>query len=207
MRATNTLLLMVIGIPGILVAITIHEFTRALVSTLLGDNYPKSQKRLTLNPFRHFEPIGFLLLFYSGGFGWGKPVETSALYYKNRKRDTLLTAILPSVVNLVMGVVFMGVYVKVRNSGGNFYLVSLLNYLAYYNVGLAVYNVLPVAPMDCVKVLAVLMPANQYFRYMQNEKLIQMIFLFLLFFGLITTFMDPVIYGVLNLLGNLLGMA
>ncbi|MBQ7103810.1 MAG: site-2 protease family protein, partial [Anaerotignum sp.] len=80
MEITNTLLLMAIGIPGIIVATTIHEFTRALLSTIFGDNYPRSQKRLTLNPARHFEPIGFLLMFYSGGFGWGKPVETSALY-------------------------------------------------------------------------------------------------------------------------------
>lgn len=207
MQITNTLLLMVIGIPGILIATTIHEFTRALVSTILGDNYPKSQKRLTLNPFNHFEPIGFLLMFYSGGFGWGKPVETSALYYKNRKRDTLLVAILPSVVNFILAIVFMGVYVTFRNNGGNPYFVAFLNYLAYYNMGLAVYNILPVAPMDCVKVLAVLMPANQYFKYMQNEKLIQMIFLFLMFFGLVTGFMDSVTYGVLNILGNLLGMA
>ncbi|MBQ3032379.1 MAG: site-2 protease family protein [Anaerotignum sp.] len=207
MEITNTLLLMVIGIPGILVATTIHEFTRALLSTIFGDNYPKSQTRLTLNPVRHFEPIGFLLMFYSGGFGWGNPVETSALYYKNRKRDTLLVAILPSVVNLVMAVVFMGVYVMLRKNGGNPYLITLLNYMAYYNAGLALYNCLPVAPMDCVKVLAVVMPANQYFKFMQNEKMIQMIFLFLLFFGLITGWMDTLIYGVLNLFGNLLGMA
>ena len=203
---TNTLLLMIIGIPGILVATTVHEFTRALLSTIFGDNYPKSQKRLTLNPLKHFEPIGFLMMFYSGGFGWGKPVETSALYYKNRKRDTLLVAILPSVVNFVLGIVFMGIYVLLRRNGGNAYLVSLLNYLAYYNAGLAIYNLLPVAPMDCVKVLSVVMPANQYFKYMQNEKMIQMIFLFLLFFGLITGWMDTLIYGVLNLFGNLLGM-
>jgi Zn-dependent protease len=189
------------------VATTVHEFTRALFSTIFGDNYPKSQKRLTLNPIRHFEPIGFLMMFYSGGFGWGKPVETSALYYKNRKTQTLLVAIIPSVVNAVLAIVFMGVYVMLRKSGGNMYLVALLNYLAYYNMGLAMYNILPVAPMDCVKVLAVMLPANQYFKLMQNEKMIQMIFLFMLFFGLITGWMDTLIYGVLNLFGNILGMA
>ena len=68
------------------------------------------------------------------------------------------------------------------------------------------YNILPVAPMDCVKVLAVVLPANQYFKFMQNEKMIQMIFLFMLFFGLITGWMDTLIYGFLNLVGNLLGM-
>lgn len=202
---TNTLLLMVIGIPGILVATTIHEFTRALVSTIFGDNYPRSQKRLTLNPVRHFEPIGFLLMFYSGGFGWGKPVETSALYYKNRKTQTLLVAILPTVVNLIMGIVFLVIYLMLRKNGGNDYLIALLNYMAYYNVGLAMYNLLPVAPMDCVKVLAVVLPANQYFKFVQNEKMIQMIFLFLMFFGLIIGWMDTLIYGVLNLFGNLIG--
>lgn len=202
----NTLLILLLGIPGIIVATTVHEFTRALLSTILGDNYPKSQGRVTLNPVKHFEPIGFLMMFYSGGFGWGKPVETSALYYKNRKRDTLLVAIIPSVVNLVLGILFLGVYQMLQKNGGNGYVIVLLNYLAYYNVGLAVYNILPVAPMDCVKVLAVLMPANQYFKYMQNEKLIQMIFLFLLFFGLITGFMDSIIYGVMSLFGGIFGL-
>lgn len=201
----NTLLVLLLGIPGILVATTVHEFTRALLSTAFGDNYPKSQGRVTLNPIKHFEPIGFLMLFYSGGFGWGKPVETSALYYKNRKRDTLLVAILPSVVNLLLGLVFLFLYQMVQR-GGSYYLTVLLHYIAYYNVGLAVYNILPVAPMDCVKVLSVLLPANQYFKYMQNEKLIQMIFLFLLFFGLITGFMDRIIYGVMALFGGIVGL-
>ena len=103
--------------------------------------------------------------------------------------------------------IFRSIIVMMRNNAGNPYLVALLNYLAYYNVGLAMYNCLPVAPMDCVKVLAVVLPANQYFKLMQNEKMIQMIFLFMLFFGLITGWMDTLIYGVLNLFGNILGMA
>ena len=103
----GSFLVILLGIPGILVATTVHEFVRALASTVLGDNYPKSQGQVTLNPVKHFEPIGFLMMLYSGGFGWGKPVETSALYYKNRKRDTLLVAILPTVVNLILGLVFL----------------------------------------------------------------------------------------------------
>lgn len=202
----TSFLVILLGIPGILVATTVHEFVRALTSAVLGDNYPKSQGRVTLNPIKHFEPIGFLMMLYSGGFGWGKPVETSALYYKNRKRDTLLVAILPTVVNLILGIAFLGFYIAFQRRGGGFYVTTLLRYLAYYNVGLAIYNVLPVAPMDCTKVLAVLMPANQYFKYMQNEKLIQMLFLFLMFFGLITGFMDKIIYAVLSLCGGIFGL-
>lgn len=202
MGTSNYFILFLVGVPGLLFATTVHEFTRAALSAFFGDNYPKSQGRLTLNPLKHFEPIGFLLLFYSGGFGWGKPVETSALYYKNRKRDTLLVAILPSVVNLVLGLFFLLFY---RFFGGHGILQMLLYYIAYYNIALAIYNILPVAPMDCVKVLSVVLPANQYFKYMQHEKLIQMIFLFLLFFGLVTGFMNTLIYGVMGIFDGIFG--
>ncbi|WP_313528914.1 site-2 protease family protein [Anaerotignum sp.] len=195
----NYLLIFLVSIPGIIVATTMHEFTRAAVSSALGDTLPKSKGRLTLNPAKHFEPIGFLLLFYSGGFGWGKPVETSALYYKNRKRDTLLVATLPSLVNLFLGMIFLALYTHLPVE--NTYVSMTLNYLCYYNVGLAVYNILPVSPMDCVKVLSVSLPANKYFQYLQYEKMIQMFFLFLLFFG----FFSGIFGGITNFLINFLG--
>ena len=201
--SSNMVWTLVLGIPGIIVATTIHEFVRAALSTAFGDNYPKSQGRLTLNPFKHFEPIGFLMMFYTGGFGWGKPVETSALYYKNRKRDTLLVAILPSVVNFLLGIAFLFIS---QVFGGSGLLQMLFYYTAYYNIALALYQFLPVAPMDCVKVLSVVLPANQYFKYMQNEKLIQMLFLFLLFFGLITGFMNVIIYGIISIFSGAFGM-
>ena len=202
MLRMNFLLTFILGIPGILVATTVHEFVRAMTSTACGDELPKKQGRLTMNPLKHFEPIGFLLMFYSGGFGWGKPVETSALYYKNRKKDTLLTAILPSVVNLLLGVLFLAVYSNTKGLLPP--TVSLIiHYLCYYNVGIAVYNLLPVSPMDCVKVLSVVLPANQYFKYLQYEKVVQMIFLFLLFFGFFGGIFQNLIFGVMQILGHL----
>lgn len=194
----NYFWIFLVSIPGIIFATTIHEFTRAAVSTALGDTLPKNKGRLTLNPLKHFEPIGFLIMFYSSGFGWGRPVETSALYYKNRKRDTLLVAILPSAVNLFFGIIFLVIYSKVNFA--NAYLTMIFSYLCYYNVGLAIYNVLPVCPMDCVKVLSVTLPANKYFQYLQYEKMVQMFFLFLLFFGLITGVFNYIIQFVINIL-------
>lgn len=193
----NYLMAFVLSIPGLIVAPTLHEFVRALASTALGDDLPKKQGRLTLNPLKHFEPIGFLLLFYSGGFGWGKPVETSGLYYKNRKRDSLIVAILPSVVNLILGMIFLSL---TRWTNG--IPTDILVYLCYYNVGIAVYNVLPVSPMDCVKVLSVVLPANKYFTYLQYEKMIQMVFLFLLFLGFFGGIFQSVVYGIMNFLGH-----
>lgn len=198
----NYFLIFIMSIPGIIFATTIHEFTRAAVSTALGDAMPKNKGRLTLNPIKHFEPIGFLLLFYSGGFGWGKPVETSALYYKNRKRDTLLVAIVPSLVNLFFAIAFFVLYMKV-DVIENTYISMLFNYLCSYNLGLAVYNILPVPPMDCVKALSVALPANRYFQYLQYEKMIQMVFLLLLFFGVFNGFFSGIIQLILNLMSKI----
>ena len=171
---------LLISIPAIMIATTIHEFTRAAVSSSLGDLLPKEEGRLTLNPLKHFEPIG-LILMLSCGFGWGKPVNTSALHYKNRKTGTLITAILPTIVNLMFGFVFVGVAIALASH--QYYVGLFFQKAAMYCCCLVVYNLLPVSPMDCVKVLSVLLPANAYFKYLQYEKIIQVAFLLILFLG------------------------
>lgn len=200
---TNFLWIILFSIPGIIVATTAHEFTRAAVSSALGDVLPKNQKRLTLNPFRHFEPIGFILMLATGGFGWGRPVETSALYYKNRKRDTLLAAVLPTVVNLVLAFLFMLLFKLVGNKAGAQAAV-MLSYGVRFNVALAVFNLVPVVPMDCVKVLSVVLPSNKYFQYMQYEKVLQVGFFLLLYMGIFSSIFDIIINMVIQILDILL---
>ena len=204
--------IIIFSIPAIIIATTIHEFTRAAVSSALGDTIPKRDKRLTLNPFRHFEPIGFLLMlatgitglmsmgngmiFTGGGFGWGKPVDTSALYYKNRKRDTLITAIAPVIANLIAAFLF---FAAARFFQQMYWVFFFLNLTCAYNLSLVVYNLIPISPMDCLKVLSVVMPANQYFKYLQYEKIVQMLFLLILFTGRFTGFFGFIISRILIL--------
>lgn len=180
----ESLILFLLGIPAIMVATTIHEFTRAAVSTHFGDKLPKEQGRLTLNPIKHFEPIGMIIML-ACGFGWGQPVNTSSLYYKDRKRGVLITAIAPTVANLVFAFVFM----FLASLTADIYMLSgFFMKIAYYSCCLVIYNLVPVSPMDCLKVLAVVMPANTYYKLMQYEKMIQMVFLLLLFIGLANFF-------------------
>ena len=187
----TTLLILVLQAASVLVATTLHEFVRAVTSTLLGDKKPRQDGRLTLNPVRHFEPIGFILAFLTG-CGWGKPVETSALYYKKRKQGILITAIAPSVANLVLAFV-CGRLLRHGLFGSSYYLQAFFSLMVQLNVSLAAYNLMPVTPMDCLKVLNAVLPANTYFSYLQYEKIVQMIFLLLLFFGYTSIVFGPII--------------
>ena len=195
MTSIVNLLILALQIPAVIFATTLHEFSRAAVSTILGDKKPKNEGRLTLNPIKHFEPVGFILM-WATGFGWGKPVETSPMFYKNRKRDTLITAIAPTVINLIAAFVVSVIY-KIAPLGQMGIVGILLSYLLVaikqYNIYIAVYNIVPVSPMDCVKVLSCVMPANSYFKYIQYEKIIQMVFLLLLFLGYTDIIINPIV--------------
>ena len=195
MTSIINLLILALQIPAVLFATTLHEFSRAAVSTALGDKKPKNEGRLTLNPFKHFEPVGFILM-WATGFGWGKPVETSPMFYKNRKRDTLITAVAPTIINLIAALAVSVIYnlVPLGEMGIAGTLISyLLVSIKQYNVYIAVYNIVPVSPMDCVKVLSCVLPANSYFKYLQYEKIIQMVFLLLLFMGYTDFIINPIV--------------
>ena len=190
------IIFLLLKVPAIIIATTIHEFSRAVVSTMLGDKKPKNEGRLTLNPIKHFEPIGFIIAFATG-CGWGKPVDTSALYYKNRKAGILITAIVPSVVNIIIGL--LGAVLYRIFWGFNPYLMNFFYYLIYHNIALAVYNIMPVTPMDGQKVLSCILRPDNYFKYLQYEKIVQIIFLLLLFTGYADVVFDPIINGIITI--------
>lgn len=94
------LLSKILSIPGLLLAFTVHEFAHAITAYKLGDDTPKYQGRLTLSPFAHLDPIGFLMMFLVG-FGWAKPVETNPLAYKNYRKDDLKVSLAGPLGNLL----------------------------------------------------------------------------------------------------------
>lgn len=186
---------LILKIPAIIIATTMHEFSRAVVSTLLGDEKPKKDGRLTPNPIKSFEPIGFIVAFATG-CGWGKPVETSALYYKNRKAGIVVTAVVPSLINVLIAFLAALIY---KFSGYNPYLNTFLYYVIYHNIALAVYNIMPVSPLDGQKVLSCILKPKNYFKYLQYEKIVQVIFLIILFMGYADMVFDPIIKGIITL--------
>lgn len=152
--------------PAVLIAISMHEFAHGYVSYKLGDMTPKLDGRLTLNPFKHLDIWGTIcLLFFH--FGWAKPVRVNTRNYKNRRRDMILVAAAGPVMNFILAFIFMlffGIFYKYGNGGLiSGYLRVLCYYTAVLNVGLGVFNLIPLPPLDGSNILAELVPSVEQF--------------------------------------------
>lgn len=178
-------------VPAVLIAISMHEFAHGYVSYKLGDPTPKERGRLSLNPFRHLDLVGTLCLMFFH-FGWAKPVMVNPYYYKNRKRGMLLVALGGPVMNFIISFIslfIMGIIIKMTGGYAGDIIVfvfNLLSYIVMINLGLGVFNLIPVPPLDGSKVLGAILPEDKYFKYMQYEKYGYIILLILLGVGLIS---------------------
>lgn len=150
------------AIPAILVAITFHEFAHGKVAALLGDKTAEFQGRLTLNPLAHLDPVGTLLLIVAG-FGWAKPVQVDPGQFRgNKKKGMMYVALAGPLMNLVLGylsAVALTLLIRTGYSGGGAaYLQQFLYLMLFYNVVLAIFNLLPIPPLDGSKILGGLLP-------------------------------------------------
>jgi len=175
-------------IPVILISITIHEVSHAYFSYKLGDPTAKNLGRLTLNPLKHLDTLGTLMIVLAG-FGWAKPVPINPMYYNERKKGIIIVSFAGPLSNILLAFIFSIPMLLI--AGENFLISGNL-----FSISLAVFNVLPVPPLDGSRILSAVLPERQYFKIMQYEKYIGIIFLIILFAfpGLLYTIMSPFIW-------------
>lgn len=180
------LLALLLTLPGVIVAITFHEFAHAFVADKLGDDTPRRQGRLNLNPLSHIDPVGFFMLVFAH-FGWGKPVEINPTNF-NRKRSMsaqeAIVALAGPVMNLIIAIVLTIILFAINAFASTFVFTTVgmlicltLQMAISVNIGLGVFNLIPLPPLDGSKVLMGFLPYNAKRWFEEHEKVFYIIFL------------------------------
>ena len=199
---------LLLTLPGVLLAITFHEFAHAYAADRLGDDTPRRQGRLSLNPIDHVDPLGILMLLFVH-IGWGKPVQVNPRNYDRRftmeKADAIVSAAGP-LMNFTLSIILTLIYCAIiKFAPSSFYLAAMgqvtlaiiLNAIIV-NVGLGVFNLIPLPPLDGSKIIQPILPSKAKFWLVNNQHIFYMIFLVLWVTGLAGQFISPIISTMAN---------
>lgn len=181
MLNAETLIYFVLSAFAVLVTLTVHEYCHAYAAYKLGDPTARSLGRLTLNPIKHLDPIGAvcMLIFH---FGWAKPVPIDARYFKKPKRDFAIVALAGPLSNLLVSFISALIYLllnallrEVSYTDAFLHAViqnTALFFLVFHliNLGIAIFNLIPIPPLDGSRILNVILPERTYFKIMKHER-------------------------------------
>ena len=222
----NNLIPYILSLPIVLLALSVHEASHGLMAYKLGDPTAHNFGRLTINPIKHLDPLGFLCMIFFH-FGWAKPVPVNSRHFKKPRRDMALTAAAGPISNILLSVLFAGllrvqllligknftddlssVWNIVINGIGDvspsFKIMAVLTYVLYIgvvlNISLAVFNLIPIPPFDGSRIALAFLPPELYFKIQRYER-----YIFLGFFLLLLTgFLDGPLSFARNIVTNLI---
>ena len=197
----------VLRVAAVFLCLTVHETCHGLAALALGDPTAKSMHRLSLNPLRHIDWFGLALMFVAG-FGWAKPVPVNPNYFRKPKQGMAITALAGPISNILLAILFLGIsrviYLYAPYSDG---MNTLFNWCLYtvapMSVGMGIFNLIPIPPLDGSKVVAVLLPDDAYGKLMRYERYGLLLLLALTWLGLGGNLLGNVIYRVYEALFNI----
>ncbi len=205
MDITRTLL----SVPSILIALTVHEVAHGYAAYRLGDPTARNLGRLSLNPLKHLDPIGTLCMLLAG-FGWAKPVPINTRNFKNPRRDMALSALAGPVSNVLLGfagvllqAIFLklfGVFPPTAERTAYIYQITIIFFAMFtsLNIGLAIFNLLPVPPLDGSRIFYIFLPPRLYFGIMKYERYISLAIMLALISGVLDRPLSFAMNGIIN---------
>ena len=174
-----------LSIVPALICITLHELAHGVVANWLGDTTAKDAGRLTLNPIKHLDPMGLVMMVVFR-FGWAKPVPVNMYRFKNPRRGMAVTAVAGPLMNVLIAVVFLFLYgLLFRTLDGEGFVLEMIYLTAYISLSFAIFNILPISPLDGSKVLGAVLPDRQYDMLMRYERYGMLILLALVATGVL----------------------
>ena len=205
---TSGIFSLILSIPAVLLAITVHEFGHAFAAYKLGDDTPVRQGRLSLNPFDHVDPLGLAMLLFAH-IGWGKPVQIDPRNYNRNisveKADAIVSFAGP-LMNFITALIFALIYCAIIKFAGYSFILSnvgkiiiaIVASVITMDVGLGVFNLIPLPPLDGSKVLMHFLPSKGKEWFYNNQHIFYIVFLLIWVTGLSSVILQPIFGAVFN---------
>lgn len=209
---TEGIMGMLMSLPGVIIAITFHEFAHAWTAYKLGDNTPMYQGRLNLNPLSHIDPIGLVMLIVAH-FGWGKPVQINPNNFNGKyslSASEAIVSVAGPLANFIVAILFSVIYALLIKFMGLQFMMStggvIVEYIIILNIGLGVFNLIPIPPLDGSKILMHFLPYNAKVWFESKQYIFYIVFLLLFVTGIAGNIVAPVNYFLYEQLMNLVGL-
>lgn len=200
------LLALLLTIPGVLIAITFHEYAHAFAADKLGDDTPRNQGRLSLNPLSHLDPFGVIMLIFAH-IGWGKPVQINPNNFTRKisaRTGEAIVSLAGPLMNFILAFIIAIIFYALQTFATSFALttqvgiiiMTMLQYAILVNIGLGVFNLIPLPPLDGSKILMAFLPYNAKRWFEEHTQLFYIIFLIIWITPLSSMIISPVISGI-----------
>ncbi len=197
---------LVAGLPGLIMALALHEYAHARAAVAMGDFTPKLMGRLTLNPMAHIDPIGLILLLVAR-FGWAKPVVINPHNFRDRKKGEILVALAGPAMNFLLAFIGLAVLIFLTSTLGmqlSYGLRSVLWLIVIYNINFGVFNLIPLPPLDGSRILMALLPYEMQYRYAALERYSMIIFVIFIATPVLRYILVPIAQFILTLFSGIL---